>query len=209
MTRLTMIELFSGTGVMSQAFRHAGYQTFTIDNNPNLNPDLVADIWNLKVTDIPKKYRRPRVVWASPPCQKFSVCTIGKHWNTDHTPKTEEASEAMRLVLITLKLIQEVKPRYWFIENHRGKLRRMPFMQGLLRHTVTYCQYGDKNQKPTDIWTNCTHWMPRKPCNAGSLCHDPAPRGTHSTGIQGMSNATVRGMIPQRLCQELAHITQF
>lgn len=53
-----------------------------------------------------------------------------------------------------LEMIKELQPKYWFIENPRGGLRKMRFMQGLPRYTVTYCQYGDTRMKPTDIFTN-------------------------------------------------------
>ena len=53
-----------------------------------------------------------------------------------------------------LKIIEQRKPTWFFIENPRGLLRKMPFMRDLMRHTVTYCQYGDTRMKPTDIWTN-------------------------------------------------------
>lgn len=36
-----------------------------------------------------------------------------------------------------LKLIAELKPRFWFIENPRGGLRKMDFMQGLPRYART------------------------------------------------------------------------
>ena len=36
-----------------------------------------------------------------------------------------------------------LSPTWWFIENPRGGMRKMDFMSGLPRHTVTYCQYGD------------------------------------------------------------------
>ena len=52
------------------------------------------------------------------------------------------------------KLIEELQPRYYFIENPRGGMRKMEWMKGLSRYTVTYCQYGDNRMKPTDIWTN-------------------------------------------------------
>lgn len=204
----TIVELFSGTKSMSNAFAARGYKVFTIDNDGALKPDLVADIMQLSRSDLPRVFRRPRVVWASPPCQKFSVCTIGHNWNTDHTPKTAEAEAAMQLVIKTLQLIQDLQPRYWFIENPRGKLRRMPFMQGFKRRTVTYCQYGDRNQKPTDIWSNCGHWVPRPACTAGALCHDPAPRGSHDTGVQSMSCAKERGKIPVQLCAEIARVCE-
>ena len=53
-----------------------------------------------------------------------------------------------------LKLIRELNPQYWFIENPRGGLRKMRFMKDLPRYTLTYCQYGDTRMKPTDIFTN-------------------------------------------------------
>ena len=52
-----------------------------------------------------------------------------------------------------LKLIEELQPKYYFIENPRGGMRKMEWMKGLPRYTVTYCEYGDNRMKPTDIWT--------------------------------------------------------
>ena len=53
-----------------------------------------------------------------------------------------------------LKLIEQLQPKYYFIENPRGGMRKMEWMKNLPRYTVTYCQYGDNRMKPTDIWTN-------------------------------------------------------
>ena len=57
-----MIEFFSGSGNVADSFRKKGYDVLTIDNNPNLNPDLVADIMNLKIKDLPEKFRNPDVI---------------------------------------------------------------------------------------------------------------------------------------------------
>ena len=54
----------------------------------------------------------------------------------------------------------------------------MSFMKDLKRYTVTYCQYGDKRMKPTDIWTNYPNPQFKKPCKNGDKCHTPAPRGS-------------------------------
>jgi hypothetical protein len=87
-------------------------------------------------------------------------------------------------------------------------LRKMPFMdeflkeQGGVRHTVTYCQYGDNRQKPTDIWTNYLEWKPKPPCKRGQPCHVSAPRGSR-TGTQGIKGARDRGRIPPNLFKEL------
>ena len=81
-------------------------------------------------------------------------------------------------------------------------LRKMPFMQELPRHTVTYCQYGDTRMKPTDIWTNMKIWKPRPACKNGYPCHVSAPRGSR-TGTQGLNNAIERGKIPPKLFEEI------
>lgn len=175
-----------------------GHKTFTIDNDSDLNPDLVANIEDLRIDQLPYK---PDIIWASPPCQSFSVAAIGKNWNKDGTPKNDKAIFAQELVLKTIEFIKELKPKYWFIENPRGMLRKMPFMQEFTRYTVTYCQYGDTRMKPTDIWTNLKGWTP-KCCKNGDPCHISAPRGSR-TGTQGIKGARDRGVIPPLLFEEL------
>jgi hypothetical protein len=91
----------------------------------------------------------------------------------------------MSLVEKTKDLILQLKPTYWFIENPRGMLRKMAFMQGWSRSTVTYCQYGMKYQKATDIWNNCYEWKPRPICSSRSPCMARAPRGSRY-GVQGI-----------------------
>jgi site-specific DNA-cytosine methylase len=144
----------------------------------------------------------PDVVWASPPCTCFSVASIGKHWNKDRTPKTKEAEISIQLVKRTTILICELMPRFWFLENPRGMLRTLDFMQTYPgRRTVTYCQYGDTRMKPTDIWTNCTSWKNRPPCKNGAPCHERAPRGS-KRGTQGLSKKD-RWRVPYQLLEEI------
>jgi hypothetical protein len=90
----------------------------------------------------------------------------------------------------------------WYIENPRGKMRKAPFMQDFIRHTVTYCQYGDKRMKPTDIWTNNKNWAPRPMCKNGDPCHIASPRGSN-TGTQALKNAYERSKIPEELCLDI------
>jgi hypothetical protein len=92
----------------------------------------------------------------------------------------------------------------FFIENPRGMLRKMPWMQEFIRHTIWYCKYGDERAKPTDIWTNSTTWIPRPICHNGNKeCHhQPAPRGS-KTGTQGRKGAYERSKIPEQLCSEI------
>lgn len=197
---MNTVELFCGTKSFSKVAAERGHSTFTLDSDPRFGADEVADIlaWP---PNLPQKVD---VLWASPPCQGFSVARIGRNWNRDYTPKTASAVGAMKLVGRTLEVIGEIKPRWFFIENPRAMLRKLPQLAHLRRVTVTYCQYGDTRQKPTDIWTNVPPeiWTPKPACSPGSACHEAAPRGSR-TGTQGLKDAAARGAIPPALFREM------
>lgn len=195
---MNYLELFAGTKSFSNVAKQKGHQTFTTDNDDSFDVDYVVDILFFDYRKLPF---RPDVIWASPPCEGFSVASIGKHWNKDHTPKTDGARHSVILVGKTLEIINELKPKYWIIENPRGKLRKLALMQGLKRNTVTYCQYGDSRMKPTDLWTNFD-WKPRPMCKNGDTCHVSAPRGS-STGTQGIKTYRDRSRVPKELCEEI------
>ncbi len=194
---MNTMELFCGTKSFSKVAKELGHKTFTIDIDKQFEPDLTKDILDLYEKDIPKNID---VLWASPPCTTFSVASIGKHWYEDGTPKTKEAEKGLVLLKSTVILIKELKPKYWFIENPRGMMRK--FLPSYDRRTVTYCQYGDTRQKPTDIWTNCINWKPRPMCKPKASCHVSAPRGSR-TGTQGIKGAILRGQIPRELFIEI------
>lgn len=198
---MKVVELFAGTASFAKTAAFRGHQVFTTDNDGQFDVDLVKDVLRIHKDDIPF---RPDVLWASPPCEGFSVASIGRHWNHDNTPKTSKAMDSVELVLNARRLIDELKPKYWIIENPRGKLRKLDIMADLekYRHTVTYCQYGDSRMKPTDIWTNIPGWVPRAMCKNGDTCHVSAPRGS-STGTQGIKTYRDRSRIPKELCEEL------
>jgi hypothetical protein len=224
---MKVLELFCGTKSFAKVAKARGHETFTIDIDPRFEPDMVADIGKLQVSDLPTEWQRPDVVWASPPCQCFSVMVIGKNWETkigkDPIPKREQTIVAMALAQHTVELVKELSPTYYFIENPRAMLRKMPFMRGWPRSTVTYCQYGLEYQKATDIWNNCLEWRPRPICSPMSPCHVRAPRGS-AKGIQGVGRyktqrrdglhprdmaseshvaAALRAIVPPALCEEI------
>ena len=148
---LNVLELFAGSRSIGKQAEKLGMNVFSVDIENFKNIDLVIDILDLQYNMIPFK---PDIIWASPPCTAFSVCTIGKNWNHDHTPKSNKAIHGMKMVEKTIQIIKDLNPKYWFIENPRGKLRKLKLMKGLPRTTIWYCKYGDSRAKPTDIWTN-------------------------------------------------------
>jgi len=196
---MKVLELFAGTASLSNAASRRGHVTFTSDYDPSFNTDYCVDVMEFDTSKVPFA---PDFVWASPPCETFSVASIGKHWNRDNTPKTEEAEQGVGRVERTIDLIASLRPRYWIIENPRGKLRKMLFMQGFTRHTVTYCQYGDTRMKPTDLWTNIPDLKLKPVCKNGSPCHVAAPRGSR-TGTQGIKGYKDRSRVPNELCASI------
>lgn len=161
---------------------------------------MVADIRMVTKEGVWDNFGFPDVILASPPCEGFSVLNIGKNWTHDHRPKTARAREAIFLVKRTLRLISDLNPRFFVMENPRAKLRKMPEVQNLERRTVTYCQYGETRMKPTDLWGGFPpSLMLRPPCKNGAPCHVRAPRGSQ-TGTQGMKGP-IAAKVPYALSE--------
>ena len=204
---MKILELFAGSRSFSKTAESLGHETFSVDIKNFDSIDYVTDILDFDYSKIPF---HPDVIWASPPCTFFSVASIGKHWNKDHTPKTEQAKLGVRIIEKTIEIIKELNPAYFYVENPRGKLRKLGLLNNIAeRTTVTYCQYGDTRMKPTDVWSNNLRntfnpdgWNPRPICKNGGGCHISAPRGS-KTGTQGLKGNYERSKIPEQLCREI------
>lgn len=209
---MKVLELFAGTRSIGKAFEEKGHEVYSIEWDKKFeNIDLYEDISNVTAEFILEAFGRPDVIWASPDCTTYSVAAISKHRrkesNGNLAPVTEYAQYCDKVNKYVVDLIKELNPKYWFIENPVGGLRKMDFMQGLPRHTVTYCQYGERRQKPTDIWTNHHDPKFKEPCKRGASCHDAAPRGS-KTGTQALKNAVEKAKIPTMLCEHIVSICE-
>ena len=199
---MKVLELFAGSRSFSKVAEELGHKTFTSDINNFEGIDYVTDILEFDVNRVPFK---PDIIHASCPCTFFSVASIGKHWHKDHTPKTEQAKLGVKIVQKTIDIINHFNPQYFYIENPRGKLRKLDVIKPIpYRKTVTYCSYNDTRMKPTDWFTNDFEWIPRNMCHNGNRnCHhEPAPRGSR-TGTQGLKGNYERSKIPYELCLEI------
>jgi hypothetical protein len=193
---MKVLDLFAGLRGWSDPWKARGHEVVTLDNDPSFRSDLVLDMVEF-VQDFDKYLHgwRPDVILASPPCEAFSVMTIGRNWTMDHQPKTDKARLALELVGHTTYAIRWLRPCFFVIENPRAKLRRLSPVTGLDRVTVTYCQYGEPFMKPTDLWGGFPpSWVPRPPCKNGAPCHISAARGSR-TGIQGEAVRAARQAI--------------
>jgi site-specific DNA-cytosine methylase len=199
-----LLELFAGSRSVGKSAESLDINVFSVDWNPYEGINLSKDIGTLKKEEIPFI---PDVVWASPDCTTYTIAAISTHRNGIE-PKSEYAKKCDEVNNHFISLINQyliINPHLvFFIENPRGMLRKMPFMQSFKRHTVWYCQYGDDRAKPTDIWTNSKTWIPRPMCHNGNKdCHhQPAPRGS-KTGTQGRNGSYNRSKIPEQLCIEI------
>ena len=213
-----LLELFAGTHTLSDVFKAHGWETYTVDWDEKCDVDLHADIGELSMTDIKELCGGfPDVIWASPDCTTYSVAALGKHRRkvgdelvpiTDYARQCDNINRHVVALIIAcevMKKVKEHKPFYYFIENPRGAMRKMPWLEGLPRYTVTYCQYGEDRMKPTDIWTN--HPFPnfKPPCKNGDPCHVRAPRGAR-TGTQGIDGKLTRAKLPIELCEHVQSI---
>ena len=210
---MKILELFAGTRSIGKAFEERGHEVFSVEWDKNFeNINLQADIGTLTAEDILEKFGKPDVIWASPDCTSYSVAGISHHRRKNVEtgsldPISDYAKFCDEVNKNVLKLIEELQPKYYFIENPRGGLRKMEFMQDLPRYTVTYCQQGDTRMKPTDIWSNHPNPKFKPTCKNGAPCHEAAPRGS-STGTQGLKGSKIRSVIPEELCRHIAEISE-
>lgn len=209
---MKVLELFAGTRSIGKAFEARGHEVFSVDWDQDFpDIDLYADIGKLSAADVLAAFGRPDVIWCSPDCSSYSIAAISHHRqreeNGNLAPKSDYAKFCDETNQHMLRLILALSPKVWFIENPRGGLRKMTFMEGLPRYTVTYCQYGDRRMKPTDIWTNHPNPKFLPMCKNGDLCHERAPRGS-KTGTQGLNGSKARAVIPPRLCDHIVNICE-
>jgi hypothetical protein len=206
---MNYLELFAGSRTFGKVAELMGHRVFSVDIQNFSNIDLVKDIEFLVPNDIPFK---PDLIWASPDCTTYTISAISKHRN-GKIPKSDYAIKCDRVNTNMWEIIDHFKCPY-FVENPRGMFRKMDFVKGRQRATVSYCKYGDIRMKPTDIFTNSLNkWKPRTMCKnfkydiEGNVidrhCHHESARRGSKTGTQGLKNSFERSKIPKQLILEI------
>ena len=105
-----MLDLCCGLKGASHEMAASGWNVLTLDVESKFAPDVVADLTTWEYTG-----PRPDLIWCSPPCTEFSRESMP--WcRTGNAPD-------MALVMACKRIIEQVKPRYWVIENVRGAIK--------------------------------------------------------------------------------------
>jgi hypothetical protein len=191
------LDLFSGLGGFSAAFADSPrWDVTTVDIDDEFAPDIQADVLDVRYSDLPDA----DVVLASPPCHCFSKASAWQdHWDDAGAPVTAQARASVALVFHTVGLIRALTPRYWFLENPVGHLRRF---LGRPTGTVTYCQYGSAYQKPTDLWGEHPSMTYRR-CQAGRECHTGGSLDDARSERPLPRDPAARAKVPYRLSQAI------
>lgn len=205
---LRVLDLFSGLHGWAAPFVDRGHEVVTSDVDARFGCTVTGDFLDprvraaLMVLGGSEGYD---VILASPPCEAFSTASMGHHWGGGfraYVPITERARTGIQLLEATLDFVR-LMDAPWLIENPRGAMRKMNALQGVPCRTVTYCQYGQRNMKPTDLFGYPpASWVPRPMCKNGAPCHDAAPRGS-KTGTQGIRGYAQRSLIPYELALDV------
>ena len=170
MTKL--LEIFKGTGSVGKVAKKMGWQVISLDFDPYYTPDIETDIldWNYKEFHKKNNYV-PDFIWASPPCNTFSILAYQfKERNTKTgEPYSERAKTGTKILHRTLEIIQYFKalnPNLkYIIENPRAMMRLDSKLQKEVpnRDTTLYCHYGYKWRKPTDFFNNIPNGLQLEP----------------------------------------------
>jgi hypothetical protein len=117
-----MLDLFAGLGGASVAMRARGWDVLAVDSEKKFKPDLVEDIEQLSlITTTPVD-----LLWASPPCTEFAAMSMP--WSR---ARRGDRPPSLELVNAVARLVNEVQPRWWLLENVRGAqpyLKHLPFI---------------------------------------------------------------------------------
>jgi len=180
--RFVSLELFAGCCNVSDAFYRHGWNVDSTDNNPKSNASMKMDILDLNPHELD---RVPDFIWASPPCETYSMLSGGSHrcisdMDYDRSPEARLHDLFFMKMVHIMSWAKSKHPHLLVvIENPRGKLQHMPLMQECVRHfnlqkvLITYCAFGRDEKKPTHLWTNfpalANHLKPFT-CTQGRCC---------------------------------------
>ena len=158
---MRVLDLFSGTGSITSAFRASGHECDSLDIDPRFGPTFNANVLDWDYRALPPGHYD--VIWASVPCENYSIAR-----SNARAPR--DLALADSLVRRTIEIIEWFAPRIgWFVENPAGSLlwRRLTWPRVV---QTSYCSYGFPYRKNRSIATNLRDFFLRDPCGGAGVC---------------------------------------
>ena len=187
---MKVLDLCSGLGGFSEAFRVNAYDVLRIENNPLLENvpdtkimcifefrDWVEDNIGDRNVDI-----NVDIILFSPPCYEFSLAfNAPRATHLRENPNIPYEPD-MSILYCGLDIIQMLKPKYWIVENVRGA---SPF-------------FSHHMGKPRQINDAYFFWG-----NFPSFVPDPFPSKAEKDQRRNPLRANIRAKIPMEISEAL------
>lgn len=194
--KIKVLELFAGSRSIGLVAEELGFEVFSCDIKEFEKIDYVGDILSFDYEKIPFK---PDIIWASPPCEKWSLaCGVeggNIYWESIkhkgkligikprenfnvkarypilRTPDRVREERELHVSILdkTLEIINHFNPSVYFIENPFGFMKFYLADKVAFTNFATYCRYGYPYRKPTNIFSNLE--LNLKSCKIGEGCH--------------------------------------
>ena len=126
---MRLLELFSGTGSVGNAFKDHGWEVISLDRD--MAADIQTDIMDWDYTRSGYEPGDFDVIWSSPPCTEYSRAkSVG----------VRDIVGANRVVERTWDIITHFMAMFWFMQT--GMLKDQVMMLLVPYTDVDYCKYG-------------------------------------------------------------------
>jgi len=192
---LTVVDLFSGTGGLSEGFEQMGFKTvFALDywgpavktfekNHPDAEVKK-ADILDVEPSELP----HPDIVIGGPPCVEFSFAKRGGKG---------DIAKGMKLVLRFLQFVAVLKPKWWVMENVPRLLETLPPKLSLKQLGID--RPGNLEIPQRNVLCAADYGTPQKRYRAISGRY-PLPEKTHveQLGLHKFTGVGLKQWVPMR-----------
>ena len=146
-----LLELLAGTQSVSRVARRQGWQCTSLDICPRHAPTICCSVLDFDETAWPRDAYD--FIWASPPCESFSVAKCRGRGGCAQLREADMTS-ADALVAKTIRILRHFENAHYCVENPKGS--RL-WNRGVARELrarsvlVSYCQYGYNYRKSTRL----------------------------------------------------------